>query len=78
MGDISQKTLGELIDQLLTNSLRCWFAQEKVGTETDPKKVAEAAKIAQATNVIRNQLIRAINAYSNELDRTPLEKTYDK
>lgn len=73
---IGKKTIAELIDQLITTSLHCWFAQEEVMSETDLLKVAEAAKRAQQTNARRNALIREIDARLGDGDITQLKKTY--
>jgi len=75
MVNIIEKTIAELLDELITTSLKCWFAQETVCSESDPQKVAEAAKLAQETNARRNALMRAIN---NKLDpeNQILGKTY--
>lgn len=76
MERIAQKTLGELIDQLITTNLHCWFAQEIVTHETDVAKVAEAAKKAQSMNVRRNALIRAIDDMAGFADITQVKKSY--
>jgi hypothetical protein len=76
MGDITQKTVGTLIDELITTDLKCWFAQEDVMKETDPIKIAAAAKKAQETNARRNALIRAIDERLGESGNTQLGKTY--
>jgi hypothetical protein len=76
MTDITHKTIAELIDQLISTSLKCWHAQETVMRETDPEKVATAAKQAQETNARRNALIRAIDIRLGEGDNTQLPKTY--
>jgi hypothetical protein len=76
MSDITQRTIGELIDELITTSLKCWYAQETIMNETDTEKIAVAAKLAQETNARRNALIRAIDEKLGEGDSTPLPKTY--
>ncbi len=75
MNDITKKSTATLIDELITTSMKCWYAQEDVMSETDTDKVADAAKMAQITNARRNELIRAIDARLGETN-TPLEKTY--
>jgi hypothetical protein len=74
--NIEQKTIGTLIDELITTNIKCWFAQETVMSETDPIKIASAAKRAQETNARRNTLIRAIDLRLGEGASTQLEKTY--
>ncbi len=75
MNDITKKSTAVLIDELITTSLKCWYAQEAIMSETDTDKVADAAKLAQITNARRNELIRAIDERLGETN-TPLEKTY--
>lgn len=76
MNDIAQKSIGTLIDELFSTNNKCWFAQEDVMTQTDPIKVAAAAKKAQETNARRNALIRAIDERLGESGNTQLGKTY--
>lgn len=60
--DIKIKTLGELIDSLITTNLRCWFAQEDImDKKLSEKERLEAAIRAQEQNAKRSQLIGAIN-----------------
>jgi hypothetical protein len=75
MNDITKKSTATLIDELITTSMKCWYAQEDVMSESNTDKVADAAKMAQITNARRNELIRAIDARLGETN-TPLEKTY--
>jgi hypothetical protein len=75
VSDITKKSTATLIDELITTSMKCWFAQESVMNETDDDKVAEAAKMAQMTNARRNALIRAIDKRLGETN-TQLSKTY--
>ena len=76
MDDITKKSTATLIDELITTSMKCWFAQEAVMNGGDDAKVAEAAKMAQITNARRNKLIRAIDDRLGESDNTQLSKTY--
>lgn len=74
--NIENKSIGFLIDELITTDMKCWFAQETVmggGTDT---KIAEAAKMAQQLNARRNALIRAIDKRCGESGITLTEKTY--
>ena len=73
--NIEQKSTATLIDELITTSMKCWYAQEDVMSETESDKVADAAKLAQLTNARRNELIRAIDERLGETN-TPLGKTY--
>lgn len=73
---IETKTLGMLVDELITTNLKCWFSQEEVMTENDPIKIANAAKRAQELNGRRNQLIRAIDALNGNEQFSYTSKTY--
>jgi hypothetical protein len=70
------KSIGTLIDELITTSMKCWYAQETVMNETDVNKVAAAAKQAQQLNARRNKLIRAIDERLGDGAITLTEKTY--
>lgn len=74
--DVTEKSLGVLIDELFTTSLKCWFAQEVVMHSEDEAEVYKAAKTAQRTNARRNLLIRAIDERVGEQFASPTEKTY--
>jgi len=75
--DIAFKSLGELVDQLITTDLKCWYGQEimKDPNATD-KELADAFKLVQETNDRRNRLIRAIDERVGEADGSPSAKTY--
>ncbi len=67
MSDIRQKTIGELIDALITTDLRCWFAQEDIMNESLSAEARLAAAIrAQEQNAKRSQLMGAINDFFGE------------
>lgn len=76
MPDISRKSIGELIDQLITADIKCFGSQEIVCNETDPVKVAKAAKDAQKLNKRRCELMAAIDAFHNDSANSPTSKTY--
>ncbi len=72
-----EKTMGELIDQLITTNIRCWFAQEDImNMDLSDECRLKAAVLAQQSNARRTALIRAIDEKSNESDVGFL-KTYD-
>jgi hypothetical protein len=73
---IDRKSIGVLIDELITTSLKCWFAQEVVMSSDDETELAIAAKKAQLMNARRNALIRAIDERLGESDISPTDKTY--
>ncbi len=76
--DISTKSLGFLIDQLITTNIRCWNFQEKIMDESLSEHERLMAAIrAQQQNAIRAQLTRAIDERSGEGDFTMgVDKTY--
>jgi hypothetical protein len=73
MDDITVKSIGMLIDELITTSLKCWYAQEDIMND---KNVADAAKKAQKHNARRNALIQAIDKRLGDGDISPTNKTY--
>ena len=76
--DITSKTTGELIDQLITNNIRCWHAQDRIMDESLPSEERlEAAIIAQKTNARRTALIRAIDERLGEGALSGFVKSYD-
>jgi hypothetical protein len=71
-----EKTIGELIDSLITTSLRCWTAQDKIMDESlSEHDRLQAAITAQEQNAKRSQLIGAINDFFGEKGFTST-KTY--
>lgn len=74
--EIETKTIGSLIDELITTSMKCWHAQETVCKAGENAAVAKAAREAQSLNARRNALIRAIDARLKE-SGSPTAKTYD-
>ena len=75
--DIGKKSIGVLIDELITTSLKCWFAQEVIMSSKDDAQTASAAKTAQQMNARRNSLIREIDMRFGEQHYSPTEKSYD-
>ena len=76
--DIGQKSIGFLIDELITTDIKCWFAQETIMNSTDEKEQIKAAVKAQALNARRNALIRAIDERLGEGAISPTDKTYSQ
>ena len=74
--EIDKKSIGILIDELITTNLKCWFAQEVVMNSDDETELATAARRAQLMNARRNVLIRAIDKRLGEGDISPTDKTY--
>lgn len=74
---ISNKTIGELIDNLMTETIKCFMAQEDiVNAPENSKKALSAAKRAQELNAKRNRLLRSIDILLGFEEDTPSEKTY--
>lgn len=74
--DISKKSIGFMIDELITTSMKCWHAQEAVMNSSTDMEIANAAKNAQELNARRNALIRAIDYRLGEHNITLTRKTY--
>lgn len=75
--DVSKKSLGNLIDSLITTDLRCWFAQEDImNTSLTESQRLKAAIRAQEQNAIRTELIRAIDKIAGDDAATNTTKTY--
>uniref|UniRef100_A0A6M3IWG2 Uncharacterized protein n=1 Tax=viral metagenome TaxID=1070528 RepID=A0A6M3IWG2_9ZZZZ len=76
--DVSKKSIGVLIDELITTNIKCWMAQEKLMGADSDIDAGKAAKDAQALNARRNSLIRAIDEMLGQGDITLTEKSYAK
>jgi hypothetical protein len=76
---IETKTLGFLIDELITTDLKCYFAQEVLMDKnlTDEERL-QAAIRTQETNSRRNQLIRAIDKLTGGQAFSVTDKSYTK
>ena len=77
---IGAKSFGFLIDQLITTSMRTWFAQEKIMDESlSEKERLTAAITAQLNNAMRTELMREIDSRFEERNIFSLDKkTYLK
>ncbi len=76
---IETKTLGFLIDELITTDLKCWFSQEDLmNKDLTEKERLQAAIRTQETNSRRNQLIRAIDELTGGAANSVTTKTYTK
>ena len=77
MSDISKKSIGYLIDELITTDMKCWFAQEDIMDESlSTEKRLQAAIRAQEMNNRRNQLIAAIDSELGQGHLSPTSKSY--
>ena len=74
---IANKTPGQLIDELITTDMRCWFAQEDImNPELPEHERLQAAIRAQQQNAKRTELIRAIDSMLADTEFSNTTKTY--
>lgn len=74
---VETKSVGFLIDELITTNLKCYMAQEGIQNKNlSVEKRLEAAINAQQLNKRRNELIRAIDTILGYNETTVTEKTY--
>ena len=78
--DIGTKSIGFLIDQLITTSMRCWVAQDEIMDESLSENERLVAAIsAQLNNAQRTELMREIDSRFEGRDMPLLDKkTYFK
>lgn len=77
MSDIEIKTTAQLLDEFITNQLRCWFSQEDIYNESlSDEERLQAAIRAQETNSKRTELIRILDERFNSPGTTNTSKTY--
>lgn len=75
--DVTKKSIGILIDELVTVSQKCWHAQDKMLDDSlSAEDRAAAGRLAQETNHRRNLLIRAIDMELGQGELSPSSKTY--
>lgn len=76
---IETKTLGFLIDELITTDIKCFMAQDALmNTELTEQERLLAAIKTQETNARRNQLIKAIDTLMGQGANSVTDKTYAK
>jgi hypothetical protein len=74
---VATKTPGQLIDELITTDLRCWFAQEDLlNTNLSDADRLKAAVRAQQQNAKRTELIRALDSILASTELSNTTKTY--
>jgi len=74
------ETIGNLIDKLTIANLRIWSAENKkrLANATD-KEIADATKITNIANSLRNDLIQEIDEKLNHMIETgELQKLYQQ
>lgn len=76
---IETKSLGFLVDELITTDIKCFMAQDALmDTNLTEEQRLQAAIKTQETNARRNQLIRAIDAMVGQSANSVTDKTYAK
>lgn len=77
MNSIETKTTMQLMDEFVTNQIRCWMAQEKImdASLPDSERLQWAIR-AQETNAKRTELIRTLDLRLNSPGVTNTSKTY--
>jgi hypothetical protein len=76
---IETKTIGFLLDELITTDLKCWFAQEDImNTALSDEERFQASLRTHEMNSRRNQIIRAIDELMGESANSVTSKTYTK
>ena len=74
---VAIKTIGELIDQLITADIKTFLAQDTIMDLTLSESVRlAAAETAQISNARRTALIREIDLRLGDKATTLLKKTY--
>ena len=72
-----RKSIATLIDELITTSMRCWHAQDRIMDESLSTELRlKAAETAQLQNARRTALMRAIDAIVDDEQFGAPEKTY--
>lgn len=75
---VREKTIGFIIDELITVSQKLWHLQDDMLLSEDPVVSSNAAKKVQQLNVRRNELINAIDEWAGEGSNPMTIKTYAK
>jgi hypothetical protein len=76
--DIDKKSVGELIDSLITTDIKCFMAQENLmNTNFTEAERLEFAIETQRLNARRNKLMRAIDTALGYEGITVTSKTYE-
>lgn len=77
MSDIEIKTTMQLLDQFVTNQIRCWMSQENLmdSTLTPEERLLWAIR-AQEQNSMRTELIRVLDSRLNSPGVTNQSKSY--
>jgi len=74
-----RKSIGELIDALITADIRCWMAQDDImDAKLSDSKRLDAAITAQKSNARRTGLMRAIDELLGDAELAGFTKSYIK
>jgi hypothetical protein len=74
--DITRKSIAMMIDELSIVNIRCWYAQEKLMSESlSTEERLDAAILAQKSNARRSALVSAIDQALSG-DESNFGKTY--
>lgn len=77
MGTAKEKSIGFIIDELMTVSQKCFHAQDDIMNESlSEHDRLQAAVRAQKMNATRNALIREIDEFFGQGHLSPTTKTY--
>jgi hypothetical protein len=77
MGQFKEKSIGFILDELITVSQKCFHSQDDIMDESlSEHDRLEAAIRAQKMNAIRNGLIREIDEFFGQGHLSPTTKTY--
>jgi hypothetical protein len=75
--DIGKKSIGFLIDELITTNIKCFMAQDRIMDINLPSASRLlAAEIAQQMNARRNLLVKKIDEILGQGELSPTSKTY--
>jgi hypothetical protein len=78
MEKIEVKSIGILLDELITTDIKCFMEQDKMMAAKEGEDISASAIKTQQLNARRNELIRAIDSRLGEAQISPTDKTYKK
>jgi hypothetical protein len=73
---MKEKTVGQLIDELITTSMKLWVCQDTLVASEDEHEVYKTTKLALELNERRSSLIKAIDESFGFGHRSVTEKVY--
>jgi hypothetical protein len=71
------ETVGSLIDKLTIVNIRIWMAEDIKRSSDDDKEIADATRLTNIANQLRNDLIQEIDEEMNLLHDSP-QKLYNQ